>query len=81
MDDVQRVRRKPAAEWGEMPRERVTVIPERPVKSDTPSAVRRLLPTPGCCDRSDSDRYIRTAGSCADFLFLLPSMSVCRTLF
>ena len=35
MDDVQRVRRKSAAEWGEKPRERVTVMPGKPDKSDT----------------------------------------------
>ncbi len=37
----------PAAEWGEKPRERVTVMPGKPDKSDTLATVRRFLPTPG----------------------------------
>ena len=40
----------PAAEWGEMPRESVTVMPRLRAadKSDTLGNVLRLLPVPGC---------------------------------
>ena len=79
MDDVQRVRRKSAAEWGEKPRERVTVIPENRL-----SQIHRVL-CAGSCPHRDAvtDRIGISAqqGAVRIFLFLLSSRRVCRTLF
>ena len=71
MNKKQPLRRVPQAEWGEMPREWVTVIPARPVQSDTP----RLLWNPAFTGMPLLWVYCaRTAfRSCGHFPYFKPS--------